>query len=376
MEHDQRPSSPSQMSRRVLLAAGAGLGTAGILALLGPHPVGLASGRSGDPALLAQVEPYLRGLNRVSLAYLDGDATRYAGIGANERTLFEIGSVSKTFCGAVLMDMVKTGEVTLDTTVNEILDANGLELAQVTLRELASHTAGLPDFTATQTGSRNTWFGLLHADGAHQNADETLADVLDQRLEARGGYSYSTAGIALLAHLLAIRAGVTYKELLSQRILKPLSLADTHLPVTRSGLPKGWDKGLLGGRPAEPWTLNGLAPGGGMWSTSADLATWMRLTRDGRQPGAAGLEPVAPAPILPWMPEAQIAITWALATTVGGEDLIFHSGLTGSHHSYVGYCPRTGRGLAYVVNSVPTGAQLVTLQGDLVAALLDGGAST
>lgn len=112
-----------------------------------------------------------------------------------------------------------------------------------------------------------------------------------------------------------------------------------------------------------------------MWSTSEDLATWTGLTRDGRQPGAAGLEPVAPAPILPWMPDAQIAITWARATTVGGEDLIFHSGLTGSHHSYVGFCPRTGRGLAYVVNSVPTGAQLVTLQGDLVSALLDGGAS-
>ena len=39
---------------------------------------------------------------------------------------------------------------------------------------------------------------------------------------------------------------------------------------------------MLGGRSPEPWTLNGLAPGGGMWSTSADLATWIRLTRDGR----------------------------------------------------------------------------------------------
>lgn len=372
MKRDRGPV-PNQIPRRALLAAGAGLGAAGLLALVGPHPVSSAPGRSGDVALLAQVEPYLRGLNRVALAYIDGDTTRYASIGADERTLFEIGSVSKTFCGAVLMDMVAKGEVTLDTTVNEILDADGSGLAQVTLRELASHTSGLPDFTATQTGSRNTWFGLLHADGASQNADEVVSDVLGQRLEARGEYSYSTAGIALLAHLLANRAGITYEELLSQRILNPLSLADTHLPVTRAGLPKGWEKGLLGGRPAEPWTLNGLAPGGGMWSTSADLATWMRLTRDGRQPGAAGLEPVAPAPILPWMPDAQIAITWALATTVGGEDLIFHSGLTGSHHSYVGYCPRTGRGLAYVVNSVPTGAQLVTLQGDLVAALLDGG---
>ena len=201
-----------------------------------------------------------------------------------------------------------------------------------------------------------------------------MSDILGQRLPARGEFSYSTAGIALLAHLLATRAGTTYQELLTQRILAPLALTDTSLPVTRAGLPKGWEKGLLGGRPAEPWTLNGLAPAGGMWSTGADLATWMRLTRDGRQPGAAGLEPVAPAPIPPYMPDAQVAITWIRDTTPGGEDLIFHNGLTGSHHCFVGYCPRTGRGLAYLVNSAPTGAQLLMLQGDLVRTLLDEGA--
>nr|WP_272902559.1 serine hydrolase domain-containing protein [Brevibacterium daeguense] len=373
---DRGPSFPSQIPRRALLTAGAGAGVAGLLALVGPRPVRRAPGRSGDAALLAQAEPHLRGLNRVALAYIDGETTRYAGIGADERTPFEIGSVSKTFCGAVLMHMVATGEVALDTTVSEIIDVNETELAHVTLRELASHTSGLPDFTARQTSSRNIWFGLLHADGARQDAAETMSDVLGQHLTGRGEYSYSTAGIALLAHLLAHRAGTTYQELLTQRILKPLSLTDTHLPVNRAGLPTGWDKGLLGGRPAEPWTLNGLAPGGGMWSTSANLATWMRLTRDGRQPGAGGLEPVAPSPIPPWMPDAQIAITWVLATTPGGEDLIFHSGLTGSHHSFVGYCPRTRRGLAYIVNSAPTGAQLLMLQGDLVETLLDEGAST
>jgi CubicO group peptidase (beta-lactamase class C family) len=316
----------------------------------------------------------LRGLNRVALAYVDADTTRYAGVGADERTPFGIGSVSKTFCGGVLMDMVAKRELTLGTTVREIIDADGSELADVSLRELASHTSGLPDFTASEVISQDIWFGLLHGDGARQDAAETMTDVLGQHLEARGRFSYSTAGIALLAHLLAKRAGTTYQQLLAQRILKPLSLADTHLPISRAGLPKGWRKGLLGGRRAEPWTLNGLAPGGGMWSTSADLASWLRLTRDGRQPGAAGLEPVAPAPIRPWMPEAQVAITWIRATTPGGEDMIFHNGLTGSHHSFVGYCPRTGRGLAYLVNSVPTGAQLLMLQGDLVRALLDEGA--
>nr|WP_255436530.1 serine hydrolase domain-containing protein [Tessaracoccus sp. MC1756] len=320
---------------------------------------------------MTRVEPYLKGLNRVSVALVDGDSTRFAGMGADERTPFGIGSVSKTFCGAVLMDMVAKGEVSLDTTVGELTDALGSDVAGVALRELASHTSGLPNFTATMTTTMNLNLGLLHAEGAHGDCSDTVADVLSQRLEGRGTFSYSTAGIALLAHLLAERASTTYEALLTERILVPYSLAHTSLPVTPDGLPPRWAKGLLGGRPAEPWTLNGLAPGGGMWSTGRDLAQWMRLTMAGLQPGSAGLEPVAPAPILPWMPDAQIAITWMRATTVAGEDLIFHNGLTGSHHAYVGYCPRTGRGVAYLVNSAPTGPQLLTLQGDLVTALLD-----
>jgi CubicO group peptidase (beta-lactamase class C family) len=370
----QQASAPSEIPRRALLAAGAGLSAAGLLGLLGPHPVHAASGRSGDPALLARAEPHLRGLNRVALAHLVGDSTTYAGLGADERTPFEIGSVSKTFCGAVLMDMVAKGTVSLDTTVSGITHAQGSELADVSLRELASHTSGLPDFTRSETGNQNTWFGLLHADGSRQDAAATVSDILGQHLQARGTFSYSTAGIALLAHLLAHRAKTHYRELLTERILTPLNLTGTCLPVTRAGLPEGWHKGLLGGRPAEPWTLNGLAPGGGMWSTCADLAAWVRLTRDGRQPGARGLEPVAPAPLPPWMPEAQVAITWIRALTPGGADMVFHNGLTGSHHSFVGYCPATGRGLAYLVNSAPTGAQLLMLQGDLVRALLDDGA--
>jgi CubicO group peptidase (beta-lactamase class C family) len=366
-------TSPAEIPRRTLLAAGAGVGAAGVLALVGPRPVDPTPGRSGDVALLARAEPHLRGLNRVALAYLDGDTTTFAGVGADEGTPFEIGSVSKTFCGAVLMDMVAKREVTLGTTVSDITDAPGSELADVSLRELASHTSGLPDFTPTETSRQNTWFGLLHADGLRQDAAETVSDILRQPLRTRGTFSYSTAGIALLAHLLAHRAGTTYSDLLTRRILAPLDLTGTSLPVTRAGLPEGWRKGLLGGRPAEPWTLNGLAPGGGMWSTSADLATWMRLTRDGHQPGAAGLEPVAPAPIPPYMPEAQVAITWIRAGTPGGADMIFHNGLTGTHHSFVGYCPQTGRGLAYVVNSRPTGKQLLMLQGDLVRTMLDEG---
>lgn len=347
--------------------------TAGTLGLVGPHPVRPASGRTGDATLLALADPYLQGLNRVALAFTDADGVRYAGIGADESTLFAIGSVSKTFCGGLLMEMAERGEVSLDTAVGSLVEAGGSELADVTLRELASHTAGLPEFTPRQTRRSNLVFGLLHGDGLSQEPQETIADVLEQPLVGRGSYRYSTAGIALLGQVLAVRAGVPYAELLRTRLLEPWALTRTSTPLTRAGMPPGWSKGLLGGRPADPWLLNGLAPGGGMWSTAADLSQWVSLTRDGRQPGAAGLAPIAPAPIPPVFLDAQMSITWVVTTTPAGNDLVFHNGLTGSHHAYAGFSRTTGRGVAYLVNNVPTGAQLSGLQGELVVSLLDKG---
>lgn len=75
------------------------------------------------------MDPHLRGLNRVALAYVDGDATQFAGIGADETTPFGIGSVSKTFCGAVLMDMVAKAEVGLDVLTGDVDRSGRLTLS-------------------------------------------------------------------------------------------------------------------------------------------------------------------------------------------------------------------------------------------------------
>ena len=76
------------------------------------------------------------------------------------------------------MDQVAHREVKLDTTVDELTDAGDSNVTDVTLRELALRTFRLPGFTPRQIRRRNTWFGLLRADGAHQDAPETVADIL------------------------------------------------------------------------------------------------------------------------------------------------------------------------------------------------------
>ena len=73
---------------------------------------------TGDSALAAVALPYLDGaLDRVSIAVVDGDTVTYANFGAESDTVYEIGSVTKTFTSLLLADAIERGDVTAETTL-------------------------------------------------------------------------------------------------------------------------------------------------------------------------------------------------------------------------------------------------------------------
>lgn len=150
---DRPPTPPPPtVDRRRALALG-GIGAAAILgaaALTAPRPRRLGE-PSGDEALTSAFAPFLAGHSRVGIAVLEPDAEepRLAGFGTADgegAEEFEIGSVSKTFTGALLALAIEHGEAELGDTVVDILGegATGSDIADVQLEELATHTSGLP----------------------------------------------------------------------------------------------------------------------------------------------------------------------------------------------------------------------------------------
>ena len=110
---------PPPFTRRTVLAAGVPAAAAllGMTAATAPRPAFLGD-PMGDQQLTDALAPHLRRHRRVAVALLDGErAPRFAGFGADQSTEFEIGSISKTFTGALLAEAVEYGEVTLETTV-------------------------------------------------------------------------------------------------------------------------------------------------------------------------------------------------------------------------------------------------------------------
>lgn len=244
-----------------------------LMLVLGPRPISPSTTRAGDSALSWRLtelaEPGHHQLTAVTIA--NGQPT-YAGLGMDENTEVEIGSVTKTFTAEVLRNQIATGRVSEDTAVGEIIDAGETHVADVTLRELADHTSGLPRL------DNSNWFRSIVSGFTGGNpyqgssAQGVVERSLEMSLSGRGEETYSNFGFALLGQLLATEANTTYEQLVQEQILDPLGMSDTYLMdygAVTDDAPRGH---LLSGRNAEPWEMGGHNPAGGIRSTSADMA--------------------------------------------------------------------------------------------------------
>ncbi|MFF5446387.1 serine hydrolase domain-containing protein [Streptomyces sp. NPDC012888] len=275
-------------------------------------------------------------------------------------TLFEIGSVTKTFTGLALARMAVAGTVRLDDPLAALLpDGTAVpsrDGQEITLRHLATHTSGLPRLpkgmlirALLRPGTPDPYAGCT--------ADVLLAGLARTRLRATPGrrVHYSNLGAGLLGLALAHRAGTTYEELVTDEVSAPLGLHDTAVSVagTRAGrLAQGHDARR---RPTPPWHLADLAGAGGLWSTATDLTAYLRAQLDGGGPAE-----LAEAIRLSREVEHRTnRFTWQhlgwaahrLHPSQGGHLQIWHNGGTGGFSSFAGFDPETGTAVAVLSNT-------------------------
>ncbi len=139
-----------------------------------------------------------RGSRVLAVGKVD-DSTRQE---VNGDTVFEIGSVTKTFTTLLLQDMVERDEVKLDDPVAKYLPESvkvpARDGKQITLLNLAIHTAGLPRDPSNLTPTR----GLPENAFSDYNVEKLYAFLSSFALDREPGskFEYSNVGMALLGH--------------------------------------------------------------------------------------------------------------------------------------------------------------------------------
>jgi serine-type D-Ala-D-Ala carboxypeptidase/endopeptidase len=291
----------------------------------------------------------------VVLAAVVGDETAVACHGdptPDAHTVFELGSITKTFTALLLAEMVTRGEIDYDDPITAYLPPearprHGID-APITLVQLATHTAGLPRLPA------NLYLRALPAWTTNPYARYRLEDLYRATARIRASRRpparahYSNFGVGLLGQLLANTAATDYRDLVLDRVCRPLGLTDT---LTGPG--PSCATGYRRGRPVPAWEMGALASAGTLRSSATDLLRYLQAhLHPEATPLAAALR-ATQVPRVAAKGKDRICLVWNHRSSRYG-DVLFHSGATRGFTAFVGFCPQAATGVAALVNTTPT----------------------
>lgn len=213
--------------------------------------------------------------------FCSGVANARTGVVSTPDTIFQIGSIAKSFTATLTMQLVERGKLRLDAPIGAYLpelrlgDDNGLW--EITLRHLLAHTSGIDGDLLTDTGRDSDALAKLA---------ETLGSV--SQLHRPGAwFSYCNLGYNILGRALEVASGRIWDDLLRDSLIEPHGLAHTVTSADealRHSVAIGHVPGV-DGKPAlveRPFAPRSNGPSGMTMACAArDLVTFGRVHLDG-----------------------------------------------------------------------------------------------
>jgi CubicO group peptidase (beta-lactamase class C family) len=184
-------------------------------------------------------------------------------------SVFRLGSLTKQFTAAAILQLQEQGLLDINDTVDRYLPGypHGDE---ITIYQLLNHTSGIPDYE------------FLESRMVYRNAvslDELMAKFSGLPLDFMPGsqFKYSSSGYVILTAIIEKVSGQSYAEYMAEHIFQPLGMeatrydnADTVLPGRASGYT--WDGDAY--HNAEFFDMSNAAGAGGLVSTVGDMYKW------------------------------------------------------------------------------------------------------
>jgi D-alanyl-D-alanine carboxypeptidase len=303
------------------------------------------------------------------LAVAAGQSDREAGRAMDVRDRMHAGSVGKTFAAAAALSLVEAGKIGLDEPIarfaGQLPWIEALPTGdRLTLRQVLAHRTGLKDFIYTD-GWRDKW---LEAAGKDPDYAQTVEDGIRIAIAAGAAgepdvlTQYADTNYLIAGRLIEAAAGEDYYAYLQRHILDPLSLRSTSPTTTRriDGLAPGYLREALhpyfgpksiGADGALVYNPSWEFTGGGLVSTPADLARFMKALIEGRiLSGPVLAEMIAGWPMEYPLPNHRYGLGLQMFDSELGP-IIGHSGQFAGYRSLAFYCRDSGLSVALQINA-------------------------
>lgn len=277
-------------------------------------------------------------------------------------TIFELGSISKTFTALTLAQSVGLGEVTLSQTAQSLLPEaatlrKGPGGEEITLEQLATHRSGLPrEVPGTRLDDPERPYGQM-------TPEQLFASLKDVPLAAAPGarYAYSNLGAGLLGHLTPRAAQMgSYEELVLRRVLLPLGMTRTFVsPPSDENLAMGHSESAKVG----PVQFSIVEGAGAVRASSRDMVRYVRAQLHAK----AGRDELLPEGLgealrLAMTQRAQTGLSgyglglgwftgWPSPSLPDATEVVHHGGLTFGQRAMMVVSPADGLGVVILANS-------------------------
>ncbi|MBK1859774.1 serine hydrolase [Cerasicoccus arenae] len=263
--------------------------------------------------------------------------------------VFEIGAVTDIFTATAAASLVVDRQITWMQPVNaylpEYVGTPHFGHLPLQLVHLVTHTSGLPHNPPN----------LQPKDVSDPFADFTndhtyvAISVIGLTIPPGSEYRFSMLGYGLLGHVLTLRTGQTFNELIQTRVSQPLTLQDTTAVLDPAKMVPG-HQGL---QEVPNWHWDGLAGGGGLYSSARDLLrltaanmSMIKLDKDDERAVRTTQNVFTKTS----MPNTMIGYGWHV-TRKALQAVYWQNGKTGGYAAFVGFNPSTKTGCVVLTNS-------------------------
>lgn len=291
------------------------------------------------------------------IGIVDSDGPRYYGFGVvsptdpttpNEHSIFEIGSITKTFTATLLADLDLQDAMDLESPLDRYVPAfagvvvrGGVD--RITIESLVTHTSGLP----------------REPTDLDPNADDRYATYSEEQLEALlssgsleaspGPYAYSNFGVMLLEHAIETAMDDDYENLLLERVTSRLGMHNTFLDVPREARAR-LVTGFRDGQTTAELDLGQFPSMGGLRSTAADMLIYLGA-QIGLEDSALNRAIGATHELRLATGETAVGLGWhILKREESGKTIHFHKGGTNGFVSFAGFDLENRRAVVVLVN--------------------------
>jgi len=274
-----------------------------------------------------------------------------AGTRATPETSYHVASVTKAFTASLVVVLHERGVIDLDQPVVKYLPDNVSistkpEVgAKITLRQLASHTSGLP---------RDVPGAVQSVEGRYELEPERLYQHLAKvKLESDPGTEelYSNLGFGLLGHALERAAGKPFDQLLKELVCDPLRLEGTAIQINdKLRVATGYSGGFLR-LEIEHSYRERLAPSGGLIASAPDLAEFLAAQMNPGLFASEMLEQLHTPTRLSDGSNSRTALGWSVRSRDSVGRILKKNGGRNNASAWIGFAPDHGVGVAVVANS-------------------------